>query len=126
MEGSRLILVKVVLFQLRGRGPPQDSATPSFLPDSKSSILALSNEVSFVSKVFFAKVVKIEKIKLPFMTERKQLGMTVYLKIEICFNNMSSRMAKMAKEQKGEQKISSSSCTGGVNPSSSFSAFEIQ
>ena len=49
MEGSRLILVKVVLFQLRGGGHPQGGAAPSFSTDSKSSILGLSNEVSFVS-----------------------------------------------------------------------------
>ena len=47
-KGSRRVLVKVMLFQLRGRGHPQDNATPSFFPDSKSSILGLSNDVSFV------------------------------------------------------------------------------
>ena len=53
MEDSRLILVNVVLFQSRGRGHPQGDATPNFFPDSKSSIIGLLNEVSFVSKSFF-------------------------------------------------------------------------
>ena len=35
MKGSRRILVKVVLFQLRGRGHPQDDAMPNFFADSK-------------------------------------------------------------------------------------------
>ena len=52
MRDSRQVLVKVVLFQLRGRGHPQGNATPSFFPDSKSSMLGLSNEVPFVSKFF--------------------------------------------------------------------------
>ena len=56
MKGSRRVLVKVVLFQSDGPGHPQDDATPSFFPDSKSSISGLSNEVSFVS---FGKVVKV-------------------------------------------------------------------
>ena len=53
MRGSRRVLVKVLLFQLDGRGHPQDDATPSFFPDSKNSIVGLSNEVSFVSKIFW-------------------------------------------------------------------------
>ena len=55
MECSRWILVRVVLFQLRGHGHPQGDATPNFFPDSKSSILGLSNEVSFISR-FFQKI----------------------------------------------------------------------
>ena len=35
MRGSRQVLVKVVLFQLKGRGHPQDDAAPNFIPDSK-------------------------------------------------------------------------------------------
>ena len=35
MKGSRQVLVKVVLFQLRGRGHPQDDARPNFFADSK-------------------------------------------------------------------------------------------
>ena len=50
MKGSRRVLVKVVLFQLRGHGHPQDDATPNFFANSERSILGLSNEVSFVSK----------------------------------------------------------------------------
>ena len=53
MRGSRRVLVKVLLFQLDGCGHPQDDATPSFFPDSKNSIVGLSNEVSFVSKIFW-------------------------------------------------------------------------
>ena len=49
MRGSRRVLVKVVLFQLRERGHPQDDATPNFIPDSKRPLRGLSNEVSFVS-----------------------------------------------------------------------------
>ena len=45
MGGSRRVLVKVVLFWLDGRGHPQDDATPSFFPDSKSSILGLFIDV---------------------------------------------------------------------------------
>ena len=52
MRGSRRVLVKVVLFQLRGTGHPQDDATPHFLPDSKGPMLGLSNEVSFVSELY--------------------------------------------------------------------------
>ena len=38
MKGSRRVLVKVVLFQLRGRGHPQDDAMPHFFADSKRPI----------------------------------------------------------------------------------------
>ena len=51
MKGSRRVLVKVVLFQLRGRGHSQDDATPTFFADSKRPILGLSNEVSFVPEI---------------------------------------------------------------------------
>ena len=51
LKGSIRVLVKVVLFQLRGRGHPQDDATPNFFENSKRSILGLSNEVSFVSEL---------------------------------------------------------------------------
>ena len=50
MRGSRRVLVKVVLFQFLGPGLAQDGATSNFLPDSKSSLLGLSNEVLFVSE----------------------------------------------------------------------------
>ena len=53
MEGSRRVLVKLLLLQLGGCDHPQDGATPSLFPDSKSSILGLSNNVSFVSEFLF-------------------------------------------------------------------------
>ena len=53
MRGSRRVLVKVVLFQLDGRGNPLDGAMPSFIADSNSFMLGISNEVSFVSKFFW-------------------------------------------------------------------------
>ena len=53
MKGSRQVLVKVVLFQLRGRGHPQDDATPNLFADSKRPILGLSNEVSFVQEILW-------------------------------------------------------------------------
>ena len=52
MRGSTRVLVKVVLFQLRGHGHPQGDAIPNFFTDSKSFLLGLSNEVSFVSGYF--------------------------------------------------------------------------
>ena len=51
MKGCRRVLVKVVLFQLKGHGHPQDDAMPNFFPDSKRPISGLSNEVSFVPKI---------------------------------------------------------------------------
>ena len=48
MKGSRRVLVKVVLFQLRGRSQPQNDATDNFFENSNCPILGLSNEVSFV------------------------------------------------------------------------------
>ena len=53
MKGSRQVLVKVVLFQLRGRGHPQDDATPNSLGNYKRPILGLSNEVSFVPEILW-------------------------------------------------------------------------
>ena len=50
-KGSRQVLVKVVLFQLRGPGHPQDDATPNFVANSKRPILELSNEVSIVPEI---------------------------------------------------------------------------
>ena len=52
MRGFKRVLVKVVLFQLRGYGHPQDEASPNFFPYSKGSFLGLSNELSFVSEFF--------------------------------------------------------------------------
>ena len=45
MKGSTQVLVKLVLFQLRGLGHPQGDALPNFFPDFKSFVLGLSNEV---------------------------------------------------------------------------------
>ena len=53
MRSSIRVLVKVVLFQLRGRGHPQNDARPNIFPDSKSLLLGLSNEVSFVSELLW-------------------------------------------------------------------------
>ena len=53
MKGSRQVLVKVVLFQLRGHGHPQDDATPIFFANSERPILGLSNEVSFVLEILW-------------------------------------------------------------------------
>ena len=53
MKGSRRVLVKVVLFQLKGPGHPQDDATPNFFVNSRRPILGLSNEVSFVPKILW-------------------------------------------------------------------------
>ena len=53
MKGSRQVLVKVVLFQLRGRGHPQDDATPNFFADSERPIKGLLNEVSFVPEILW-------------------------------------------------------------------------
>ena len=53
ITGSTQVLVKVMLFQLRGRGHPQNDATPNIFPDSKSLLLGLSNEVSFVPKIYW-------------------------------------------------------------------------
>ena len=44
MKGSRPVLVKVVLFQLRGRSQPQNDATANFFANSKRPILGLSND----------------------------------------------------------------------------------
>ena len=48
--GSTQVFVKVVLFQLRRHGHAQNDAMPNIFPDSKSLLLELSNEVSFVSE----------------------------------------------------------------------------
>ena len=53
MKGSRRVQVKVVLFQLRGRGHPQDDATLNFSTNSERPILGLSNEVSFVPEILW-------------------------------------------------------------------------
>ena len=56
MKGSRRVLVKVVLFQLRGRGHPQDDATTNSFANSERPISGLSNEVSFVPEILWKDV----------------------------------------------------------------------
>ena len=53
LRGSRQVLVKVVLFQLRGHGHPQDDATTNFSANSERPISGLSNEVSFVPEILW-------------------------------------------------------------------------
>ena len=48
IKGSRRVLVKVVLFQLRGHSQPQNEAMANLFKNSNCPILGLSNEVSFV------------------------------------------------------------------------------
>jgi hypothetical protein len=45
------MFLKVVLFWFQGRGRPYKGGTPYGTTDSKSLILGLSNEVSFVSEL---------------------------------------------------------------------------
>ena len=52
MRRSRQVLFQVMLFQFLGPGLAQNDATSNFSPDSKSSLLGLSNEVLFVSGFF--------------------------------------------------------------------------
>ena len=44
------MFLKVVLFWFQGRGRPYKGETPNVLADSKSLILGLTIEVSFVSE----------------------------------------------------------------------------
>ena len=53
MKGSRRVLVKVVLFRLRGRSQPQNDATANFFANSERPILRLSNEVSFALEILW-------------------------------------------------------------------------
>ena len=53
MKGSRRVLVKVVLFQLRGRSQLQNDAKANFFKNSNCPILGLSNEVSFVPEILW-------------------------------------------------------------------------
>ena len=47
------ILLTEVLFHSRGRGSISEGAKPSYLTDSRSSILGLSNEVSFDFELYW-------------------------------------------------------------------------
>ena len=53
MEDSRQVLVKVVLFWLRGRSQPQNDAMTNFFANSENPILGLSDEVSFVPEILW-------------------------------------------------------------------------
>ena len=53
MKGSRRVLVKVVLFQLRGHSQHQNDATAIFFENSTRPILGLSNEVSFIPEILW-------------------------------------------------------------------------
>ena len=53
MKGSRRVLVKVVLFQLRGRNQPHNDAMANFFVNSERPILGHSNEVSFVPEILW-------------------------------------------------------------------------
>jgi len=53
MEGSRQVLVRVMLLQSREPLHPQEGTTPNFFYKSRSSLLVLSIDVSFVSKIFW-------------------------------------------------------------------------
>ena len=53
MRVFKRVLVKVVLFHLRGRGLPQNNATPNIFPDSKSLLLGHLNMVSFFSEIIW-------------------------------------------------------------------------
>ena len=53
MKGSRQVLVKVVLFQLRGPSQPQNDATAYFYANSERPISGLSNKVSFVPEILW-------------------------------------------------------------------------
>ena len=53
MKGSRRVLVKVVLFQLRGRSQPQNDAMTNFFANSERPISGFSDEVSFVPEILW-------------------------------------------------------------------------
>ena len=56
-QGNKnLVLLTEVHFHSRGRGSTSEGATPSYITDSRSCILGLSNEVSFVSQSFVVAV----------------------------------------------------------------------
>ena len=71
-RGSTQVLVKVVLFQFRGRDHPQGDPTSRFFPNSQGFLLGLSNEVSFVSG-FFREIGQKESKCFP---ENKGYGIT--------------------------------------------------
>ena len=60
MKGSRRVLVKVVLFQLRGRGHPQDDAMAFFLQILNALYYGFQMRYHLFQKLF-EKVVKIKE-----------------------------------------------------------------
>ena len=52
MDGSKQVLVKTMLFQLREHVLPQDGAMLSFVNELRSYLLVLSIDVSFVLNIF--------------------------------------------------------------------------
>ena len=63
MKGSRRVLVKVVLFQLRGRGHPQDDAMSNFLLILNALHKGFQMRYHLFQK-FFGKMVKIKETSL--------------------------------------------------------------
>ena len=63
MRGSRQVLVKVVLFQLRGHGQVHNDAMPNFLLILNALYKGLQMRYQLLQK-FFEKVVKIKKKRL--------------------------------------------------------------
>ena len=59
MRGSTQVLVKVVLFQLRGHGHPHGNATPN--------LLGLSNKVSFVNEFLLLVAIWMNNLSQPFI-----------------------------------------------------------
>ena len=53
IDGSRQVLVKVMLYQLSECVQPQDGATPSFFYESRNSLLVISINVSSILKFFW-------------------------------------------------------------------------
>ena len=48
-----LVLLTEVPFHSRGRGSPSEGATPTYITDSRSSILGLSNEILFDFEIYW-------------------------------------------------------------------------
>ena len=50
---KNLILLTEVLFHSSGHGSASEGATPSYITDSRSSILGLSNEILFDFEIYW-------------------------------------------------------------------------
>ena len=53
LRATRPIFARLVLFQLGGRGSTSEGAKPSYITDSRSFILGLSNEVLFDFEIYW-------------------------------------------------------------------------